>query len=854
MRRKHLPQVCVFFALILFFAGQSAVAVPFRPDVEQALREQGEWESIIQGIADARSRGLDQPPPTAMGWLGAGPGLRDTERQAIVILVDFDDNEADQGTYPATHYEEMLFSEGTYPTGSMRDWYLENSYGTFTATGAVTIWLRMPELYSYYVDGQAGFGSYPNNAQKLAEDAVAAADPLVDFSLFDNDGPDGIPNSGDDDGFVDALFVVHAGPGREATGSDDDIHSHAWSMSSPQDVDGVQAFRYSMEPEDGKIGVFGHEFGHVLGLPDLYDTDYSSSGIGSWGMMSFGSWGGGGDTPTHFTGWSKASLGFLDPIVLEGNENGVEFPQVEDNSVAYILWTNGLVEHEYFVVENRQRTGFDVSLPGDGLLIYHIDESVGGNQNENHPLVAVEQADGNNDLQNGNGSDDGDPYPGSSQNFEFSGATNPNSNDYDGNPTQVGVYVQTQSQSTMIADLVVETEPNVLLQSLVLDDMEGGDGNGGLDPGESVSLETTVLNVGIDVLAVTGTLTDPGGQGVTITQESTSYGDMPADTEATGDPPFEFSLDESATLEAVSLDLDINGSDRYFKTETILLGVADEWGFFEWDHGVVTPGYIDQWHITTEKNHTDGGLYCWKFGDDGPGDYADLADGALETKTFSVGESTVLRFWHWIEAEAQNETEAWDGGILEVSVDGGPWMQIEPVGGYTHTIIPNPASPFPGGTPCFSGVSTEWTQVEVHLGAHVGSTKMRWRFGSDGAVTMKGWYIDDVTLEGETSGADDVLALPGALWFAQPSPNPTRGSTTLAFSIPSAGAEYRLEIFDPSGRLVRRLAEGSSTGVTRTVVWDGRTRLGHPAGSGLYFARLWVEGRGLWSRKVVVAD
>jgi immune inhibitor A len=836
---------------------QSLSAVPFRPDVEQRLKQQGEWESIIQGIQDARARGLDQPPMTARGWLAAGSGLRSTERQSIVILVDFDDNEADQGTYPPSHYEEMLFSVGTYPTGSMRDWYLENSYGAFNATGTVTIWYRMPELYSYYVDGQAGFGDYPRNAQKLAEDAVAAADPDIDFSQFDNDGPDGIPNSGDDDGYVDALFVVHAGPGREQTGSDDDIHSHAWGMSSPQPVDGVLAYGYSMEPEDGRIGVFGHEFGHVLGLPDLYDTDYSSSGIGHWGMMSFGSWGGGGETPTHFIAWCKAELGFLDPVTPLGNVDGAQFPEVETNPLCYKLWTNGMAETEYFMVENRQRIGFDVSLPGDGLLIYHIDEVVGGNQNENHPLVFVEQADGRFDLQNGNGSDDGDPYPGSTQNFEFSEATVPSSNDYNDDPTQVAVYVLTQSQALMMADLVVETEPNVMLASWVLDDTQGGDGDGGLDPGESVVMGTTVRNIGLDVMGLAGTLTEPGGQGLTITQPNTSYGDMPADTEATGVPPFEFSLDEGVTLEAVTLNLELSGTRDYSTIESLLLGVSDELGFFEWDHAVVTPGFLDQWHISTEKNHTPGGIYCWKFGDTGSGNYADSADGALETKTIGIGEEPVIfRFWHWIEAEAQNETEAWDGGILEASVDQGPWTQIEPVGGYTHTIIANPASPFPGGTPCFSGVSTEWTQIEVDL-TGIGSTvKLRWRFGSDGFVTMKGWYIDDVTVEGELVGAPDAGTRRGSLWFASPSPNPTSGGATLAFGIPSPGVSYRLEIFDLSGRLVRSLASGvtSTPGVTKRVVWDGRSGLGYPASSGLYFARLQVDGHGVWTRKVVVTD
>jgi len=421
----------------------------------EKLRTEDRWQSVVRGIQDARSRGLDQPPPLARGWLQGKGRPVPHDRQAIVLLVDFSDNEADEEAYPPGHYDEMLFSEGTYPTGSMHDWYVENSYGGLHVTGQVTIWLRMPETYAYYVNGQAGSGDYPHNAQKLAEDAVSAADPFVDFSLFDNDGPDGIPDSGDDDGFVDALFVVHAGPGREETGSDDDIHSHAWAMQNPVSVDGVIADGYSMEPDNGKIGVFGHELGHVLGLPDLYDTDHSSSGIGFWGMMAAGSWGNDGTSPVHFTAWSKSQLGFLEPIVVAMNVNGAECPQTETGSVAYRLWTDGQLGQEYFLVENRQRVLFDAYLPGDGILVYHVDESIEGNQDENHPLLAVKQADGLFELQSGGAADAGDPFPGTSGAYEFSGNTTPDSDNYDDQPTDVAVCLQTDSQPTMIADLQV---------------------------------------------------------------------------------------------------------------------------------------------------------------------------------------------------------------------------------------------------------------------------------------------------------------------------------------------------------------------------------------------------------------
>jgi immune inhibitor A len=840
-------------ASLVALACRPAEAVSFRPDVEARLQTEGRWQVVVRGIQAARERRLDQPPATARGWLPAEAGKAQTERQAIVILVDFDDNPADWDNYPPGHYVELLFSEDTYPTGSMRDWYLENSYGTFAVTGQVVGWYRMPELYSYYVDGQAGFGSYPHNAQKLAEDAVAAADPDVDFSQFDNDGPDGIPNSGDDDGIVDALFVVHAGPGRETTGSDDDIHSHAWVMSQPQPVDGVYAWTYSMEPEDGQRGVFGHEFGHVLGLPDLYDTDGTSSGIGAWGMMSYGSWGNGGLTPVHFIAWCKARLGFLDPTTPQGNLQGVDVPQVETNPVAYVLWTNGLPDAQYFMLENRQRVGSDVSLPGDGILIYHIDETVPSNQDESHPLVAVEQADGLFQLEQGEPADDGDPFPGSTGNYEFSGTSVPSSDDYDGQPTQVAVYLLTPSQETMQVDLVVETEPNVILASWALDDTQGGDGDHLLDPGETVDLVATVRNIGTEVFAVTGTLSEPGGQGLIITQSETQFGDLGADTEAPGDPPFTLSLDAGSTLDAVVLDLSLAGVPDYTGQERFYVGIRDSLVFFTWEHERVTPGYVDQWHISDQRNHTPGGLYCWKFGDTGPGNYANRSDGALLSAPIGVGPNTTLRFWHWIEAETQSDTEAWDGGILEVSVEGGPWTQIEPVGGYPYTILPNPDSPFPGGTPCFSGHSTDWEQVEVDLSGLGQWVQIRWRFGSDAYVTDKGWYIDDVTVEGATTSSVADLGDAAVPLLAAPWPNPTAGVSEVRLILPAPSVPYRLVLYDASGRSLGTLASGRSpaAGAELALRWDGRLPSGIRAAAGVYVLRLEVPGYGTWTRKLV---
>jgi hypothetical protein len=132
--------------------------------------------------------------------------------RALALLVQFTDNPATVG---ASSFDSLLFSAGT---GTLRDYYDQVSYGildivTVNLPSAIG-WMTMPQTYAYYVNGANGFGTYPQNAQRLAEDAVWAANPVVDYSQYDNDS----------DGWVDSLFIIHAGPGAEFTGNP----NHIW--------------------------------------------------------------------------------------------------------------------------------------------------------------------------------------------------------------------------------------------------------------------------------------------------------------------------------------------------------------------------------------------------------------------------------------------------------------------------------------------------------------------------------------------------------------------------------------------------------------------------------------------------
>ncbi len=517
MNSKSIGKTTVLCAAFVLMLAVASSGVSLHPDVKAKLMAEGKWEDYVAQDIINHQRGIDNPPQTranAIKALGEN-GVVDTVH-VLILLVDFSDKPYTGGAVAATpaQFDSVLFSQGLNPTGSMTEFYLENSYGKFFISGEVYGWFRMPQTYAYYVDGQKGFGSYPQNAQGLTRDAVLAADPTVDFSRFDN--------LGGGDGYVDGLFVVHAGTGYEESGNVNEVHSHQWNLPSSVLVDGVRVSAYSMEPEESAIsatispiGVFCHEYGHVLGLPDLYDIDGSpstSDGLGRWSLMAGGSYNGGSRSPSEFDAWSRVFLGFAPAVPVTGNLTGVELPEVEREPVIYKLWAGGVYSGpEYFLVENRQKVGSDQALAGDGLLIYHVDDSRWGNYDPAHYQVAVEQADGKFDLEYGPGSSDaGDPYPGSSNVRSFDDLTTPNSRDYNGNITQVSVWDISNSDSLMTANLDVSwSRPNLVMDSSNFVDASS-DGN--FDPGESVQYYFYLENAWLDATdaTITMTSTNPG--------------------------------------------------------------------------------------------------------------------------------------------------------------------------------------------------------------------------------------------------------------------------------------------------------------------------------------------------------
>lgn len=225
------------------------------------------------------------------------------------------------------HYEKLMFGDKEFKlfngkkVKTFKQYYEEQSGGSYTMDGTVSEWLTVKgNAADYGADNPNGGNDNrgpkgPRDLVKEAlQEAVKSGIDLKEFDQFDQYDLDGDGNLNEPDGLVDHLMIIHAGTGQEAGGGklgDDAIWSHRWTLGQPYKVPGsdVSAYDYTIQPEDGAVGVFAHEYGHDLGLPDEYDTQYTGQGepVGVWSIMSGGSWAGeiAGTEPTSFSPQNK---------------------------------------------------------------------------------------------------------------------------------------------------------------------------------------------------------------------------------------------------------------------------------------------------------------------------------------------------------------------------------------------------------------------------------------------------------------------------------------------------------------------------------------------------------------------
>ena len=358
---------------------------------------------------------------------------------------------------------QQYFLTGPNPTGTISQFYREMSGGLVELIGDVAEWRRSSYSQAQVTGGVSALSAGSQIGRFIIE--LLSQMQGVNWGLYDNDGPDGIPNSGDDDGYVDVLAVIHPTPGAECGGSEslNRIWSHKWNlmaaagqdfvtttMSARPGFGPIRVSDYTVQPVSScsgtslnEIGVMAHEFGHGFGLPDLYTVSGGQAGSGRWDLMGTGAWGCSAvfepQRPCHMGAWSKAVLGWVDVVSLPfGTDVGTVALDPVETSHRVLAIPSGDGSGEYLLLENRQRIGFDGALPATGLLIWQIDpywidrtlRSNTVNDNAGHMGVWLRQADGLNQLaktasSQGNRGDAGDPFPGATANTTFHAGSQP---------------------------------------------------------------------------------------------------------------------------------------------------------------------------------------------------------------------------------------------------------------------------------------------------------------------------------------------------------------------------------------------------------------------------------------------
>ncbi len=289
--------------------------------------------------------------------------------------------------FPYEELDKELFT-GPWPTGTLSEYYAEVSYGLFEVAGDVYDWTRVSNVEGYYTGGRGGVVPGLSRTGEFIKEIADALDPSVDFGTYDNDGPDGVPNSGDDDGFVDALIVVHPTRGAECNRQPIHFWSHSW-IYSRWDVSGGEPYEtddpaagggviriedYIIAPalscDNGmiEIGVYCHELGHAIGLPDLYDGNGGSQGIGYWGLMGAGNWNTPA-SPAHLCAWSREQMGWLDPIEVDWREQYIELNPIGSSGEAVKLVTP---------TRRFRRRSYSQFMDAHALIIGYTEQEAGG--------------------------------------------------------------------------------------------------------------------------------------------------------------------------------------------------------------------------------------------------------------------------------------------------------------------------------------------------------------------------------------------------------------------------------------------------------------------------------------------
>ena len=325
---------------------------------------------VVRRVAKRAATGVSQRRRAQMGERRVLTG----QKKGLVILAEFTDVKF-KAANGLDRYKRVLNEEG-YTTsegfvGSVADYFKAQSGGVFELTFDVVGPVTLKNNQRYY--GENDSDGNDKRPEEMIVEACKLVDEEINFADYDWDG----------DGEVDQVFVLYAGKGENDGGGKNTVWPHEYELSytyKQLTLDGVLIDTYGCSNETdayGKIngiGTFCHEFSHCMGFPDFYDILYKGSfGMSEFDLMDHGAYNGDSFVPAGYSAYEKMMVGWVDPVVLSSDDVAVD--QLLPTSMggrAYIIYNEGHPD-EYYLLENRQKTGWDAELPDEGLMIMHVD-------------------------------------------------------------------------------------------------------------------------------------------------------------------------------------------------------------------------------------------------------------------------------------------------------------------------------------------------------------------------------------------------------------------------------------------------------------------------------------------------
>ena len=734
--------------------------------------------------------------------------------------------------WPVSTLPTRLF-DGPFLPYTLNTFYAEISYGDLNVVGDVLGWTQLQNPDVYYEGGCQGTCA-PAPVEEFIVECCEDNDPTIDFGIYDNDGPDGLPNSGDDDGFVDFAAFVHPEEGGECATTN--IWSHRfsltgqgagpWESNDPAAGGGfIKVDDYVIQPAFNctlsgggiiDIGVFCHEFGHAFGLPDLYDTDNSSEGVGEWCLMGSGNYNN-TNSPAHMCTWSKTELGWSNLVVVSSQKIPYAIQNVEFNRTAYRV----------DIPDERWRRSTACPIAGNYSMACGLTLLEGTARNWLH-------LDGY-----GNGWRER-----LSRTFSYNGANHP---------------------VTLEFDAKWDSEPDYDFTYLKIDV------NG---------VETTIATFnGVSVVPTTNSydltpyLSGSGATQYEIIFEFTSDQLL---SDAYGFPtvcaPFvvdEISLNGGGVTYATGFEVREDGwsPEMMPPPEYFLVENRQPIGS---DIAVHGGGGLAIWHVESSVLRTGQDANTGGPTNSMPaGLVLEQADGLNEMGTVGnrgdggdpyPGDTGNMLFDNATNPNSKGYNGTGNIAIVDLNGGNGDPIPVEMSGGYP---LPTIASYTPDtATNDLSAVAIQidggvWVKgatVELVRPSSSISATVEWQgkdrlvatfnlYGVPGgfwdlvvtnpvngtAVVEDGFYIDAVVAVNPNTPVASVLR--------QNYPNPFNPSTTISFDLREK-VHATLAVYNLRGQLVRTLVDRTLDAATHAETWDGKDDRGQPVASGVYFARL----------------